>query len=125
MCPLGEGLVSGKSMERLKSARSLCTEFVLLYLNGGTTVLVTDNSSLGHQFQGTGAVQLRGPTNCQLQAFAGKQEVFGSEQHAAAAHINSGACSRLVTTFLTQDLVPDLTLDRIAICRASIGSIWL
>src|SRR5216684_1007955 len=67
----------------------LRAEFVLIDLDCRATVIPAHHSSPRHQFQRYLAIELRRPTDGELQIPARIQDVVRSEQHAMAAHVDS------------------------------------
>ncbi len=105
----------------------LGAELVLLNLDRGAALLEADDFAARHQLEGGFIIELRGPTDGQLQLAAGDQKMIGAEQDAGTGNIDGPAVSRVFAAAFVEHAVTDFALDRKAIRVAPVGGglVWV
>ena len=79
---------------RQKTLDALCTELVLLYLDGCAALLKAGDPAPGHQLQLALIIQLRRPTDGKFQPFPWEEDLVGGEENTVAADVDrlAGTC---------------------------------
>jgi hypothetical protein len=110
-----------KSQLHGKTSRALGSELVLLNLNGCPSLLQARDTSARDQFQMALVVQLRRPTDRNLEPLARKENLICREEDAVAADVYCLTSPFLVIASLVQDFVANLSLDGKSIRVPSFG----
>ena len=102
---------SGAKLCALKAVRAPGLEFVTFDGKGSLRILGADESAHGDELQRQCVVELRRPSDGDLDAFAFRQWRFRGKQHAAAAHVQGLAETGLLDGLLAaENFISDIPL---------------